>query len=421
MARAVPARSGRRRMSDIRFLAVFNAGSSSLKAELFAREAAWRSRVCLKIAGIGRQRPELWLDGRRTGDGIDTKNHADAARLALERLCDGLAGEDVAAMASAHRIVHGGDSYAAPVIVDGSVIAAIRSASHLAPLHNPPALAVMQAVRARGPGAGVIAVFDTAFFRELPAPVRTYAIPERWRRAHGIRRFGFHGIAHQSLHRHFRSLSGNRYAPERLITLHLGQGCSMAAIRDGSAVDTSMGFTPLEGLIMGTRPGDLDAGILLHLLRSGCAPAELERALHEESGLLGLSGCSDDVRELLVQEAAGNPDAGLALAAFHHRIRRYLGAFAAVLGGVDGLMFGGGIGENAPVVRSRACAALGWLGLELDEQANAGCAGTARRISADSSAIIVFVAPVREEAAIAQAACAVLDIDPAGLEETAHA
>ena len=397
-------------MSERTYLLAFNAGSSSLKVEVFTRRP-WRSCLRAVVEDIGRARAVLRIGAGEGAERVEVATHGEAAELVLARL--GSAGliprDGETVFAAGHRVVHGGASFTAPTVVSESVMDGLQSLAQQAPLHNPPALAVMRAVQARLAHVPTIAVFDTAFFRDLPEHVRAYAIPQSWRRDYQIERYGFHGIAHEYLYRRFEVLRSTKRAPARVITLQLGQGCSAAALLDGRPIETSMGFTPLEGLIMGTRAGDLDAGVVLHLARHGHSWQALDAALNRESGLLGLSGASDDVRELLAQEAAGEPGATLALAAFCHRLHKYLGAYAAVLGGVDALVFGGGIGENAPVIRSRVCAGLRWLGLELDEELNARCIGTEQRISRLSSSIDVYAAPVREEEAIARAALACLE------------
>ena len=251
----------------------------------------------------------------------------------------------------------------------------------------------------RYPGVPLYAVFDTEFFAELPPHVRHYALPAEWRHGRNLRRFGFHGLAHECLVRAARRLGGNR---RRLITLQLGNGCSAAAVLDGKPVDTSMGFSPLEGLIMATRPGDLDPGVLLELVRRGESWSTINHVLHRESGLKGLSNVSGDVRELLDLEAHGHEGATLALAAFCYRIVKYLGAYAAVLGGLDGIVIGGGIGENSPAVRARICRGLEWLGVRLDSAANDEIVGVAGRITAASSTIAVDVVPVDEELLMAE-------------------
>jgi acetate kinase len=390
-----------------RYVLAFNAGSSSLKFELFVERPAWRSRLRGAVRDIGRPRSVFRLESSEVGESTRISTHAEAAELVLDRLLAAASESflSVARMAATgHRVVHGGDLYSAPATVTPSVMAELRSLAHLAPLHNPLSLAVMEVVAERLAGVPMVAVFDTAFFRGIPDHARRYAVPESWFADHGIKRYGFHGIAHQCMYDRLTLLSGAIEVPERVVSLHLGQGCSVTALGNGRPLETSMGFTPLEGLIMGTRSGDLDAGAVLHMARQGRSWQEIDGELNRESGLLGLSGVSDDVRELLALEDAGHAGATLALAAYCHRIRKYVGAYTAVLGGLDALVFGGGIGENAPRIRARICAGFEWLGLKLDDEANARCIGCEGRISKAESAIDVRVIPVREEEVIARAA-----------------
>jgi acetate kinase len=283
-----------------------------------------------------------------------------------------------------------------PVRVTDQVLKELDTLSTLAPLHNPPALAAMRVCRKRLSDVPIVAVFDTAFFHDLPAPARVYALPSEWRR--GIRRFGFHGLAHRYLSKRCHEQTGAR----RIVTLQLGNGCSMAAIENGRPLDTSMGFTPLEGLIMASRGGDIDSGLLLHLMRQGLSTTDLADGLNHRAGLLGLSDVSADMRELLRLEESGCAGAKLAIAAFCHRARKYLGAYAAVLGGLDAVVFGGGIGEHAPSIRARICAKMNWCGLVLDSAANARVVGTEARISAEDAQVTVRVVPVNEELLIAR-------------------
>ena len=394
-------------MIDPSYLLVLNAGSSSLKFELFAQQPTWRSHLRGAVTNIGRPGSSLERDGDATTRSVDVADHGAATRIVTQQLFDGPHAIDRRrVVATGHRVVHGGEFFSAPTLIEPSVIAQLESIADLAPLHNPPTLAVLRSVQQQLPGVPMVAMFDTAFFRDLPEHAAAYAIPHQWRQRYRIRRYGFHGIAHEYLYRRYLNLTRSDRAPQRVISVQLGQGCSATALLDGRPVETSMGFTPLEGLIMGTRAGDLDAGVVLHLARQGLSWQSLEDVLNRKSGLLGLSNASDDVRELLRLEQAQHPGARLAMAAFCHRIRKYLGAYAAVLGGLDAVLFGGGIGENAPLVRSRVCEGLEWLGLDLDEEANAGCIGTETRISSASSRIEVFVIPVREEEAIARATLA---------------
>lgn len=392
---------------NARLLLVFNAGSSSLKYDVFeATDEGPRSRIGGAVRDIGRARAIFEHGG--SSQAIDKIEDAGiAAALVLDRLfgtdSDGtLARSEVAA--SGHRVVHGGERFSGPIRVTVSAFDALKSLAPLAPLHNPQSLAVMEVVGEALPDRPMIAAFDTAFFHELPDAARHYAVPRTWIEQHGIRRYGFHGIAHQHL---AAVLAAGGLGP-RTITLHLGQGCSAAALLDGRPVDTSMGFTPIEGLVMGTRCGDLDPGVHGYLTRLGHSARQIDDALNRRSGLLGLSGISDDVRELLAQEADGHEGAKLALDVFCLRIRKYVGAYAAVLGGLDAIAIGGGIGENSPPIRSRALGALGWLGLELDERANHACLGEAARITTPNSKVAVQVVPVEEAPIIARAMLEVL-------------
>lgn len=300
-----------------------------------------------------------------------------------------------------HRIVHGG-ALARPALIDASVEAQIESCAPLAPLHNPPALAMMRACRQRfGPEVPQLAVFDTAFFADLPAVARSYALPRALTEAHGIRRYGFHGIAHQALWRAWQAHTGRG---GRLVTLQLGAGTSAAAIADGRPLDTSMGYTPLEGLVMATRSGDVDPGLLLHLQQAtGLDAAQMEDTLAHHSGLLGLAGNADMAAVL----ADPSPAAKLAVDVYCQRIRKYVGAYAAVLGGIDGIVFGGGVGEHAPAIRAGVLTGMDWLGVHLDETVNAAANGTACISSADSPCA-VWVLRVDEADELARAGQALL-------------
>jgi acetate kinase len=392
---------------------VANTGSSSLKAELFECGANGELRsVCRgAVTAIGTAGARLALAG---GDGSPGRfgSHEEAFEpLAIALLEAAGASGDACLAACGHRIVHGGAAFTSPVRVDEPVLRELDAASALAPLHNPPALAVLRAAARRFPATPQVAVFDTAFFAALPEHARYYGVPREWQRA-GVRRFGFHGIAHDYLRRRVAEAAVPEAPPSRLVTLQLGAGCSACAQRDGRPVDVSMGYTPLEGLLMPTRCGDLDAGVVLERVRRGETADEIEQALSRRGGLLGLSGASDDVRELLELERAQHAGAALALAAFCQRVRKYLGAYAAVLGGLEAVAFGGGIGEHSAELRGRICAGLEWLGVELDPAANRAVAGGDARISSARSAVAVHVVAVREELLIAEAASACVASDP---------
>ena len=286
------------------------------------------------------------------------------------------------------RVVHGGSRFVKPTRVDDAVVAAIRELVELAPLHNPAALEVIEETRKKMPGVPIVTVFDTAFHQTMPALASTYAIPSDL----GIRRYGFHGISY--------SYVASRVDAKRHIICHLGNGASICALRDGRSVDTSMGLTPMEGLVMGTRSGDLDPGAILYLLRSGKDQSNLEELLNHQSGLLGVSGRSGDVREL--ETAAGNGDvrAEFALELFAYRARKYIGGYCAALGGIDALTFTAGIGEHSASMRSRICKQLDFLGIELDETLNRAARTDERRISRGS--VPVWVIPTNEELEIAR-------------------
>ncbi|HEU5323457.1 MAG TPA: acetate/propionate family kinase [Methylomirabilota bacterium] len=303
-------------------------------------------------------------------------------------------------LAVGHRVVHGGVRYAAPVAVDGEVLAALEALVPLAPLHQPGSLAPIRVLRARLPEVVQVACFDTAFHRGHPDVADRFAVPEALHRE-GVRRYGFHGLSYEAIV-HALPAAAPALAGGRVVVAHLGHGASMCAIAAGRSVESTMGFSALDGLPMGTRCGQIDPGVLLYLLRDkGLGAAELERFLYHECGLKGLSGLSGDVRDLLASDAA---PARLAVDYFVHRIARELGALSAVLGGLDGLVFTGGIGEHSAEIRARVCRRAAWLGLRLDEEANA--AG-GPRISAPDSAVSAWRLATDEEGVIARHAWAV--------------
>ncbi|HTT05798.1 MAG TPA: acetate/propionate family kinase [Steroidobacteraceae bacterium] len=311
--------------------------------------------------------------------------------------------------AVAHRVVHGGEELTRPCLIDAAVEAQIEVLGELAPLHNPAALAWIRLCRELCPRVPQIAVFDTAYFARLPLVARQYALPQALTRRGHARRFGFHGLAHRYLWNRWQQLRAPA-SGGRLISLQLGSGCSVAAIRDGEPLDISMGFSPLEGLVMGSRCGDLDAGLLLYLQRrEGWSCDQAEHYLNERCGLLGMSGESADVRQL---EASGTTAAREALELFCYRARKYIGAYFAVLGGADAIVFGGGIGEHAVGVRARILQGLEWAGVLLDARLNAQALGSEMRIAAADSRIDVRVVPVDESRLLASEARAALKRAP---------
>jgi acetate kinase len=347
---------------------VFNAGSSSLKVELFDLSAAPPRR----IASVGYADADgsgvfRW-QGPTSRSAATARTLADAAGLALDWLSDATVhGEDLARTveATAHRIVHGGARFRQSVRLQERELAELAELSPLAPLHNPPALAVVDVVRQRlGAQLPLVGVFDTAYYADLPPAAYRYAVPARWSDELGIRRYGFHGIAHRYMCQQVEARRVAAGSGLRVISLQLGRGCSVTASVGGRAVATSMGFTPLEGLVMGTRSGDIDAGAVLYVMdKTGMSTADVGRDLNQASGLLGLSGQSADMRELLRLASAGNAAAVLALEIFCRRARHYVGAYLAELGGADVIVFGGGIGENCGGIRDRIAGGLGWAGI----------------------------------------------------------
>ena len=367
---------------------ILNSGSSSLKFQLVEfpsvsseHETDTDPTAILHgiITGIGKE-ATLKIGAPHCSSTTSTRqdilNHGQAVAWIWECF-QGLIVKDGASLerrgitidAVGVRVVHGGHRFTQSVLIDTSVLAQIEALSPLAPLHNPPCLEGIYQIRSLvGTHIPIVAVFDTSFHRTLPEHARTYAIPRKWTTRHGIERFGFHGIAHASLAHSYARYTGRSLEGTRLITFQLGQGCSVTAIHNGAVVDTSMGFTPLEGLVMGTRCGDIDPAILGYIAeQEQLSLNEIAHQLNMQSGLLGLSGRTSDMRQLLkaVHEQQ-DPLATLAIEVFCHRARKYLGAYLTTLGGADAVIFGGGIGERAPDIRSRICQHMDWCGMSLD-------------------------------------------------------
>jgi acetate kinase len=379
---------------------VLNAGSSSLKFCVFARapQAAWRFEARGQIEGIGTA-PRL---SAKDGGGAALASEplggeVRDARAALDCLAAWLRGryQGARVLGVGHRVVHGGPRFAAPAVVTPEVLDELRALVPLAPLHQPHNVAAIEAVAERLPGVPQVACFDTGFHRGQPAVAQLVPLPRELCRS-GLQRYGFHGLSYE-----YVASVLPEVAPEiargRVIVAHLGSGASVCALRDGRSVDSSFGFTALDGLCMGTRPGALDPGVVLYLFQGlGKTPAEVEAILYKRSGLLGISGTSNDMRDLL---AGGDEAARLAVDYFVYQAAKQIGALAAVLGGVDGLVFTAGIGENSPEIRRRIGEACAWLGVEIDPEANAG---KQTRISPPSSRVSAWVVPTNEELMIAR-------------------
>jgi acetate kinase len=328
------------------------------------------------------------------------EGEAEMAELAA--FLDDPARNEVGLDAAGVRFVHGGADLRRSVVVDRATIDALEAVRDLAPLHNPPALDALRAVGRLRPGLPVVACFDTAFFADLPDAAATFAVPRPWTEKWGVRRFGFHGLSHAWAARRAAALLDRPDAAFRVVTGHLGAGASLAAVRGGAPLDTTMGFTPLDGLVMATRCGALDPGVLLWAQRhEGCSADDLERILDRESGLLGMSGLSGDVRTVIAAADRGDGAARLALDVYLHRLRASVAAMAAALDGLDALVFTGGVGEHSAAVRAGASAGLGFLGVTLDPDTNTAAGSGDRVISRGGERVAVLVVEAREDLEIA--------------------
>ncbi|MCD6058226.1 MAG: ackA 2 [Thermomicrobiales bacterium] len=364
---------------------VLNAGSSSLKLGLFDAMS------------------DEQLAERQMSWDVDA---APGYQAALRHVMSDIDVSRVTAVG--HRVVHGGARFTAGVLLDTTIQAEIAELTSLAPLHNGPALAVIDEVARMLPGVPQVAAFDTAFHATLPPHAYLYALPYEWHERWGVRRFGFHGLSHAYCAARAAELLGLPLAQLKLVTCHLGSGCSLAAVAGGRSIATTMGFTPLDGLVMATRPGAVDPGVLTYLLAENrLTLPELEEALYHQSGLKGVSGCSGDMRQVLAARAASESRAALAFDLYVERLREGIGAMVAALAGIDGLVFTGGVGEHTPEVRAAACDAFAWAGLTLDDAGNANATPDAV-ISTPDSGIRVVVLHTREELMVARETVRVL-------------
>jgi acetate kinase len=377
---------------------VLNAGSSSLKYALYETSPEAAASDSDRLLGEG-------LVERVT-------NMSDALKTAFAGLAPALGGQIVTGVG--HRVVHGG-TFPGSTIIDASVESAIDALSALAPLHNPHSLAAYRAAKEHLPNAIHVAVFDTAFHQTLPRHAYAYAMPPEYLTEKKIRRYGFHGISHRSVALRFAKIQGKPPSEFRLVICHLGNGCSVCAVDRGLSIDTSMGFTPLEGLVMGTRSGDVDASALLHLIiREGEDPAALLHTLNNASGLQAVSGVSNDMRDVISASDSGNDRARFAVDTFCYRAKKFIGAYLAAMNGADALIFTAGIGEHSAPVRAGICDGLDHLGIVVDPALNAAASHEARRIG--NSPITVWVIPTEEQLMIARdtLGCVVAAGGPAG-------
>jgi len=392
---------------------VLNTGSSSIKYQLFElAPAAADAKVLVAgvLEGIGEESSKLT---HRPTDGPPVTFEQPVADQSagfelIQKAFEDSGGMPGELAAIGHRVVHGGERFSAPALIDDDVVAAIEQLVPLAPLHNPSNLTGIRLARRLYPDVPQVAVFDTAFHSTMPATAYRYALPAELAQRLGIRRYGFHGTSHGYVSRQAATFLGRPRAELKLITLHLGNGASVAAVDGGRSIDTSMGMTPLEGLVMGSRSGDLDPAVVLYLQREGgLSVDEVDSLLNRGSGLKGLAG-SNDVRRLSERARAGEAEAEQALEIFAYRIRKYIGAYAVALGGLDGLVFTAGVGENSSLIREMVCSGLGILGIQLDSELNEKWKKQAldrpRLISTDQSRVPVVVVPTDEELEIARQA-----------------
>jgi acetate kinase len=393
---------------------VINSGSSSIKYQVFELHtgAVLGNGQVERIGEADSRLSHCWYDAQ---GGVQELTHSEplADHQSAFR-CIGATLRESGSMAEltelsgiGHRVVHGGETFQAPTLIDDAVVASIRNMCTLAPLHNPANLTGIEVCLALFPGVPQVAVFDTAFHHSIPAHAHRYAIPEPWYTKHHVRRYGFHGTSHAYVAHQAADYLQCPAESLNLITLHLGNGSSAAAIRAGHCVDTSMGFTPLEGLIMGTRCGDIDPAILFYIgKQTGADMDQLESALNKESGLKGLCGVND-MREIQRLAETGDTAAELAVEMYSYRVKKYIGAYYAALGRIDALVFTAGIGENSATIRQRACAGLDNFGIIVDASKNRGRSSSILEIQSDAATVKVLVIPTNEEVEIAQqtAAC----------------
>lgn len=396
---------------------VINCGSSSLKFQLIdvAGEGVIAKGLCERIGIEGSRLVYSPSGGEKIKRVTPMPDHTQAIKLVLQALTDEAIGvvrslKEIGAVG--HRIVHGGERFAASTLITGEVIRAIKECSELAPLHNPANLTGISACRELMPDTPMVAVFDTSFHQTMPEEAYIYGIPYKYYKKYKIRRYGFHGTSHSYVSRRAAQVIGKEYEDLKIIVCHLGNGASVSAVKKGKCIDTSMGLTPLEGLVMGTRSGDIDPAIIEFIAhKEGKGLDEIMEVLNKESGVLGLSdGFSSDFRDLEEAYEEGKEAAVRAMNVFAYRVAKYIGAYCAAMNGVDAICFTAGLGENSPLVRRQICEYLGYLGIRLDEERN-GKRGEDIIISAMDSGTKVLVIPTNEELAIARETCAVIEAE----------
>lgn len=389
---------------------VINAGSSSIKYQLIdADKQLLMAKGLVERIGISGSRLEHKVNGKVTEISRDLKNHEEGMNLVLKTLVDkgiGVVKSLSEINGFGHRFVHGGEYYTKTVVANAEILKKLEDLSELAPLHNPANIQGIKACMAALPSVPNVLMFDTAFHSTLPEKAYMYGVPYSWYKDYGIRRYGFHGISHCYIMQETAKVMGKDAKDLKIITCHIGNGASVDAVKYGKAIDTSMGLTPLEGLIMGSRSGDIDATIVDFMGRKlGVDSARIIDKLNKESGLLGISGISNDIRDIQAAVKNGNKRAALAIEMFCYRIKKYIGSYAAALGGIDALVFTAGTGENRPEIRESIASDMEYMGIELDKKANNEFTrGEVCLISKPSSKVKVYVIPTDEEMCIAKEA-----------------
>ncbi|MBP2650130.1 MAG: ackA [Firmicutes bacterium] len=386
---------------------VVNCGSSSLKYQLFdmTDETVLAKGLVERIGMDGSILTHKPTDKDKVELKANISDHSIAIKMVLDALADAKHGvirdmKEIGAVG--HRVVHGGEKFSDSVLITPEVLKGIEECSEMAPLHNPPNLLGVAACNKLMPGTPQVAVFDTAFHQTMPKRAFLYGIPYEAYEKYGIRRYGFHGTSHKYVSQRAAALMGQPLEDLRIVTCHLGNGASLAAIKNGKSIDTSMGFTPLEGLVMGTRSGALDPAIIPFLMKKeGFSADQMDNYLNKKSGVLGISGVSSDFRDIENAAGDGNERAGLALQIFVYKVRKYIGSYVAALGGVDAIVFTAGLGENSPTERASICEGLEFLGTRIDPAKN-NIRGKEQEISVDGAKVKIFTIPTNEELVIAR-------------------
>jgi acetate kinase len=386
---------------------VINSGSSSIKYELYQMpEKTVEAKGLLQKIGEESSELKHKMRGSETLIKKPVKDHAQGLRMIIEVLTDVSKGglKDISEIgAVGHRVVHGGEAFAETALINDAVVKAIEDHIEVAPLHNPPNLLGIRVARELLPKVPQVAVFDTSFHQSIPEHAFIYAVPYELYKENKVRRYGFHGTSHRFVAARAAAMLGKPLSDVNLITCHLGNGCSMTAIRGGKSIDTTMGLTPLEGLVMGTRSGDIDPALIAYLERvKKLSVSQIDNLLNKKSGLLGLSGVSNDVRAVMQAEAEGNKRAALALTIYCYRIKKYIGAYTAALGMVSAVVFTAGVGENATAIRARVLEEMDALGYRLDLEKNTSAVGKELDVATADSPIRILVVPTNEELLIAQ-------------------